>query len=394
MIVKGACPVMTLLTSMQNTAVQDIEAWYKKANDQYFVLAGFAGTGKTFLIQHAMERLNIPRFHVAFATFTGKAALVLTQKADGKFECYTLHHLMYEPVTIPGGGVAFTLKDKRQFKHFKLLVIDECSMVPQEILDDLMKLGVQILFVGDHGQLEPIGETTWLYDRLQDADATLTEILRQAEGNPIIHLSMLARTGKRIEKRDYDKKALVISKRDINKRAGLKRSLLSADQVICGYNKTRERLNAEIRDMLGFSGKYPQEGEKIICLRNNWKKEIPSCSLVNGLIGYAQNVQHQRATRDVRQHISFNLQPDFTDKEKFMNLKLLPEQFLGQEVRLGRDEYHEYDRFDFGHVITTHKSQGSQWGNVFVFNEPFGEDPRRHTYTAITRAANKLILAM
>lgn len=382
------------LAPMQNSAVHDIETWYKKANDQYFVLAGFAGTGKTFIIQYVMDKLQIPRFQVAFATFTGKAALVLTQKADGKFECVTLHHLMYEPVTQKDGSVEFQLKAKSNFRHIKLLVVDECSMVPQEILDDLMKLGIQVLFVGDHGQLEPIGEKTWLYNKLQDADFTLTEIHRQAEGNPIIHLSMLAREGKRIEKRDYNKTALVISKRDMKKRSGLQKSLLSADQVICGYNKTRHSLNQQIREAKGFSGKYPQEGEKIICLRNNWKKEIASCALVNGLVGYAKNVQYNRANNSFRQHISLNLHPDFTDKEFFPNIKILPEQFLGQDVRLGRDEYGEYDMFDFGHAVTCHKAQGSQWDNVLVYDEAFGDDPARWRYTAITRASKKLILAM
>lgn len=49
----------------------------------------------------------------------------------------------------------------------------------------------------------------------------------------------------------------------------------------------------------------------------------------------------------------------------------------------------------WGYAITCHKSQGSQWDNVVVFDEGFGrthEDRNRWLYTAITRAEKGLVI--
>ncbi|MFT6658190.1 MAG: exodeoxyribonuclease-5 [Maritalea sp.] len=52
----------------------------------------------------------------------------------------------------------------------------------------------------------------------------------------------------------------------------------------------------------------------------------------------------------------------------------------------------KYDEFYFGYALTVHKSQGSQWDNVYLFDESwaFREDRARHLYTAVTRAAEKI----
>jgi ATP-dependent exoDNAse (exonuclease V) alpha subunit len=49
---------------------------------------------------------------------------------------------------------------------------------------------------------------------------------------------------------------------------------------------------------------------------------------------------------------------------------------------------------DFGYAITCHKSQGSEWPYVIVYDEwmpPKVWDMKRWRYTAITRAADKLM---
>lgn len=379
-----------MLSVMQTNAVKDIIRWYM-SDDQFYVLAGYAGTGKTFLIQYIIDELKIAYKDVMFMTFTGKAALVLTQKSGGKFTCHTAHSCLYEAERLPGGGVQFSLRNKEDFKHIKLVVFDECSMPDEQILADLLSLGLKILFVGDHGQLEPIGKVTWLYDKLQDADFTLTEIHRQAEGNPIIHLSMLARQGKRIELGNYNKQVLVTSKRKLKSSVGLAKSLLSADQVICGYNKTRDKYNKIIRQKLGYESDYPVEGDKLICLRNNWTKNIKECSLVNGLVGHARNVVEKRGNPKEKNHILMDFEPDFTPNS-FKGIKALYEPFNHEPVKLFPNQYSMYEEMDFGYAITCHKAQGSQWNNVLVINEAFGDDPNRWLYTALTRASNKLIL--
>src|SRR5690606_14347601 len=117
-------------------------------------------------------------------------------------------------------------------------------------------------------------------------DFTLTEIHRQAEGNPIIHLSMLARTKQPIPYGWYgqDNEVLVISQMEWH---SLKeRVYATADQIICGYNRTRQALNKDIRQYLGFHHQLPQKGDKLICTKNNWNKTIEDIALVNGMTGF------------------------------------------------------------------------------------------------------------
>jgi intein/homing endonuclease len=56
----------------------------------------------------------------------------------------------------------------------------------------------------------------------------------------------------------------------------------AAQQVICGKNDTRHAINAAIREFLGRSGPLPEDGDRVIILRNN--KEH---GLVNGMMGVA-----------------------------------------------------------------------------------------------------------
>ena len=69
------------LTADQEQAKKLIEEWFFNRSDPVFVLAGYAGTGKTFLINHVVKDvLGLKaRTEAAFVSPTGKAATVLAQ---------------------------------------------------------------------------------------------------------------------------------------------------------------------------------------------------------------------------------------------------------------------------------------------------------------------------
>ena len=56
--------------------------------------------------------------------------------------------------------------------------------------------------------------------------------------------------------------------------------------------------------------------------------------------------------------------------------------------------YHRVDLFEFGYAITVHKSQGSEWDHVVVFEERFGDNEfyKKWLYTAVTRAKERLLI--
>lgn len=382
----------SILIENQIKAIDTIQEWFVNLNKNYFVLAGYAGTGKSFLIPYIVESLGLNISQVGFCTFTGKASLVVTRKAKGKYECSTLHSVLYDVQTLTTGEVVYIKKHKSDFVGIKLFIIDEASTVNAELLDDLMELGIPVLFIGDHGQLKPVGEVSWIYNKLKnDPDFVLTDILRQAADNPIIKFATMARLGQEIPYGIYDHVAVI----DIEDIPKYYKSLLNADQVLCGKNTTRHMYNKKIRQLKGITSPTPVEGDKLICLRNNKKKTIGKYSLVNGMVGFATNLQTRGDL------IDFTFTPDFVDKN--IKLTAIQKEILGENIDFQERRNYEdnTDSFNYGYAITTYKAQGSQWPNVFIINEPymsceaneFGYNPE-WLYTAITRAEENVIIAI
>jgi exodeoxyribonuclease-5 len=383
---------------MQESAVASIKQWFKNSSKQTFFLAGYAGTGKSTLVHYVIDKLGIRRSRVEYACYTGKAALVLTQKAKGKFKAQTIHRLIYKIDTDAKGGLKFIKKRKDELAHIKLIVIDEWSMVDSKILEDLKSFGVKLLLIGDQGQLPPVSSSNnkEIEELRNNPDFSLTEIHRQAEGNPIIHLSMLARTKQPINYGWYgtNKEVLVVSQMQWQ---SIKQSCYTtADQIICGYNRTRQRLNQDIRSYMGFTNDLPQVGDKLICAQNNWSKNIEDISLVNGITGFIKKIKYD-VTKDydvTRDAMEIQFRPDFTD-DYFRELYLVNDHFTGKDYKLLPHEHSIYSKFDFGYAITCHKSQGSQWENVVVISEVIDrETHHRWLYTAITRSSKKMVLVI
>ena len=140
-----------------------------------------------------------------------------------------------------------------------------------------------ILYVcGDPGQLPPINkdEDNHLLD---NPHIFLDEIMRQEAENEIINLTMNIRDGKPLN-RYVGKEIQILDKEELT--TGM---LLWADQIICSTNATRIALNNQMRELLGREGE-PQDGDKVICLKNNWDiYSINDNPLVNGTIGYLKD---------------------------------------------------------------------------------------------------------
>ena len=398
------------LTSDQKNADSLIKDWYYNSTRQVFVLAGYAGTGKSTLLKYSItETLGlIPDQSVAFVTSTGKAATVLIRQG---ISATTLHRLIYQSITqeteIEVNGKKIKI-EKLSFKRrenieksIKLIVLDEASMVSDDVMYALLQFGVKMIICGDNAQLPPVeGLNTYL----KEPDFTLRQIVRQQLDNPIIKLSQMAREGIYIPYGRYGDSVSVLNKRFFT---GEKRRhcLTTADQIICGINKTRTAINNEIRSMLN-RGPFPESGDKLICTLNNWEQFIDSdfrFNLVNGIIGTVYNPFYDSSTG-----IGFmQFKVDFLDE-------LCPEALPfdtgiftdGRYIYKHGDYFASYDedgepsgaytlnRFEYGYCISCHKAQGSEFDNTVIFDESyaFKEDRNRWLYTAITRTKKKLLL--
>jgi exodeoxyribonuclease-5 len=393
-------PTMTkqtlALSDDKKLVLKQILHWleFKTDKQQYLTIGGYAGTGKTTLIA-VLRRLlykKTPKLKVAFAAFTGKATQVL-QNYLTEFDLLyqqdsisTIHSLIYSVVENEQQQiVAWRKKDRLKTN---LIIIDEASMIDQEIWQDLLSYQIPIIAVGDHGQLPPIHG---YFNLMKEPILRLESIHRQELNNPIIDVSILARTKGHIPVGKYGKKVRKLPKSDPETAEQVENYLQMADEetlIVCGYNNTRLRLNQYLRTLKGFGLEEPLAGDRVICLRNNHQKQI-----YNGMLGTLERIR--RIDKNF-----FEIIVDFDDQNRVYEGLVVAKQFNSPQTisynSQDRQLLKKADLFDFAYALTVHKAQGSQAKRVIVFEERFkqmtDEDWRRWLYTAVTRAEEELII--
>lgn len=362
------------LSPLQAAAARSVENWLDDPKGpQIYRLFGYAGTGKTTLAKHLASTVAGT---VLYACFTGKAALVLRSK--GCYGASTIHSLIYKASQNPNTGeFRFSWNHDSPLARSALLVVDEVSMVNEELAKDLLRFGTKVLVLGDPAQLPPVKGEGYFINA--EPDTLLTEIHRQAEGNPIIRMSMDVRTFKPLTEGVYGTSS-VISRDDLTDEM-----LMSADQVLCGLNRSRQRLNRRIRALKGLQGAknedHPTVGDKLVCLRNKREK-----SLLNGSLWEVSDVEVGRKGRITLRILSL-------DDPGVSKTVTVPEEFFfGTEDQLEWRTRLGYEEFTFGDALTVHKAQGSQWDNVVLFDESaaFGANHANWLYTGVTRAAESV----
>lgn len=445
------------LTDGQNVAFHMITDWLfeyykldieKRRDKQVFVLSGFAGTGKSYLmgvIDKFLREYYHDDFAVQACAYTGKASTVLAEK---NMNSTTMHHLLYIPFIkedeVTKSRIVLWKRRGNLDPRIKLIIVDEASMMPSKLFEDLKLLKMPILCVGDGFQLPSIDIGTQL---LENPDYTLTEITRQALDNSIIRLSMLVRNGGEIPFGDYGDNVQVISRKNLYSKDYIE-IINNYDQLLVGTNRSRLYYNTLYRQhLLGEHynrNELPCVGEKVIVTQNNWDFEIDEFgeyNLFNGLIGTVVDVEstNMKELEKVKLTIEFGKKRYTTDwfiydagifREALDNSVRSP-YFTNDEVAmcdengdyvikkersefrqltpLERKEYVrlmfnsveedgiKINQIDFGYAISVHKFQGSEADNICVIDESwaFGRDnpefSKRWQYTALTRAKKFLL---
>lgn len=368
-------PDEIILTDEQNDAIKKFKEWFKQPKKErpFFFIAGYAGTGKTTLQKFILQDY---KRGVLLAAFSGKAANVMREKT--KHRTSTIHSLIYRlnEEKSKQDKLVWELNEESDLYCSKLLILDEVSMIDDEMWKDLLTFNVPILIFGDTFQLPPIsGE-----DKFKEGneDVLLTTIHRQALENPIVRLSMMLRQNEYIPNGSYDNKVLIINKNqtpDIS-------IFTQAEQVICGLNKTRRFYNAKMREFYGYNKELPVVGDKIICLKNS-----RNYRLYNGMIGNIDKITTYENTKtkflmDV--NVDSNTRKDILTSTKYFNEVVDANEFEPSAVTY----------WDYGYVCTTHKAQGSEWNNGIIIDESycFREHKNRWLYTAITRFSDRLLM--
>ncbi len=379
------------LTTTQRTAIEKVIHWYYNEIEEksFFVLAGYAGTGKTSIVRLIIDILGLAAYQVIIAAPTGKAVNVLRQRMNGLFS-NTIHKTFYH-VYRNSTRASFKLKNRLP-STIKLIIVDEFSMVNDKMIEDIFAVAgdTPIIFMGDPGQLPPIFGGNKYIDA---PDFMLTEVMRQNDSSGILQLAHMARQGLPLKIGKYgDSKIVQMGKID---------PIESYDAVLCWKNSTRIQINKKIRSKLGLSNIFPSKGEKLVCLNNSYDDELNydgiSIFVVNGLgciaTSDADDFDDDKGT------FGLKFKPDFIKTNAyFFDTTCRQETFLRYSSSIiPKTEDTKDDMFldvDFGYALTVHKSQGSEWPNVLIINDYQGNknDYNKWLYTAITRGRLSITL--
>lgn len=390
-------------TAMPRVTKKDMDEW------------DYSDTG----VECHKDRSLPPR--VMNMAFTGKASLVMTRKGTPASTIHSAIYKVHEPTKEaiakakeelsklqeqgqPDGmsllmyralirdrelqiknmhQPTFMLNPDGPVRDADLIVLDEVSMVGDEMAADLMSFGKPILVLGDPGQLPPIkGEGAFTKD---GPDVLLTEIHRQAEDSAIIRLATMAREGRFIPFGQHSDDVWKMSRNAVQPA-----QMLGAGQVLCGMNATRYFLNNAMRLSAGYQDVLPigDPAQKIIALKN--QNDI---GIVNGMFLRFREISAQ-------QEKAFRASVETEDGDDLGWLTVYSGHFHDHvafdKERGQRDHWDKKGKTEatWGYAVTVHKAQGSQWENVVLYDDGFGrgEDRKRWLYTAITRAEKGLLV--
>lgn len=419
------------LTESQNEAIKATLRQFQVSD--FATLLGAAGTGKTTIIKELITRS--PAFDQVFVVApTNKAAKVLTDKTDR--HCQTVHKLFNLVLRDVEDSQELEQVDRVSFaEQSSLIIIDEASMLNEDLMhlihtgrDEVQWLGgkLKVLFVGDPCQLNPVGEDQ--SEALTYPGYELTQIMRQAEGNPIIRLAYEIRerivTGSRtpIPFQDYVDGEIISSLTKQNEFIDAYLADYHQDRdshIITWRNATLNSLNNQIRRKLygAATARNPiLEGEEVMLyapITRESKRGKRRVILENSAIGLVDSVEPTRL-HDIDalrveitcNETSYSFMRPYHQSE--LDAKLheiaakakLPENSK-RRGQIFRDEFYPIKN-DFvearpAHAITSHKSQGSTYQTAFVHvrdilaNRSY-EEALRSLYVAITRCSERLVL--
>lgn len=397
---------MLNLTKDQQMVKQKLEQFIaepipEKVKNSHIVVDGFAGTGKTTLIPMLVEKLDRP--HILAPT--NKAVLVLISKLETyglkrteQFDAGTLHSVLYgrptkEMLWLPTGEKAYN----------KVVIVDESSMIDKKILKDLFDKYVnsKFIFFGDSFQLEPVGDTTDLF--VKTDKLTLTEVVRHDNG--ILRVANHLRISNKTEITPNDDvlsgyftqqalkqlaEDLYAGKDSVIITATNESRVLYNDLLRQVLSKTPERIDQDTLISVSNTGEYSNGAifklSKPLFL-GEW------CLTINDketkLVAYQEGSQRYLLVPQLKQSA-------LTPYEILKNATYgeAVDLFGADNVDFNIKKVRNVTICTYGYALSAHKSQGSQWANVYVdFNYCSPKwNPNRWLYTAITRATDKVII--
>lgn len=407
------------LTEDQAEAFENIKIWLDTSDDQFYTLSGYAGSGKTVLMDYIVDYATDKskpyneRFKTIVTATTNKAVKVLNDLVDHK-TFSTIHKLLNIKPKRKGTKEIFEpiSWNKSDINEYDLVLIDECSMISEKLLDIIKSHAnedVKILFVGDPAQLQPINESI---SKCFDYDGDmLTEIVR--------HDDTLAKQSKKLRNNtEWVNFETLISPPDVE--------WITLDEIkevfvgfrdnpdkyrmLCWTNRAVKEWNKKLRV---FDYEYipndhfkvgdvvianqPCEVNNEIVMRNSEEAVVDDVNYAEDDLGIRHYVLRVKRVNDLVAYLNVPIK----EHEEKLSKKLnnLAKKCREGDENWGKFWYHKKYFHDVRHCysLTTHKAQGSSFNNVIInindynLNED-AEERNQLAYVGVTRAIDKVYL--
>lgn len=441
----------------QTKAIEKLNSFVKDKGRQVFVLKGRGGTGKTTIIKKILEGLKGDS--VAAATISHKAKGILQLSMGNEAEVKTIASAIGLKPKRNNPSVFEKdpkfKKEKSPFYNADIIIIDECSMLTQEMVSDIINFSknpnVKVIFMGDNVQLPPIEENASLQNKdsasftantKPEYTATLTERMRQGEDSPIVVLSdviaanvesatpeLRVITDRRNKFDEKKNKGTLFETKD-SMVPQLTKDLQSDKEntkIICFTNAEKDSMNNLARQILWGEGNTNEFNKGEILINEDTKEEslVASADIFNGeqyvvlnstpvnikfnklnndfstsvvsLPGYSLKVQNESGEMVTIQVLSPKVKQKYAELQKNNADNAFKVGGPTWDIYWGNEDQHV--KSDYGYAITSHKSQGSTYNNVYVMEDNILgvqdasiKTKNQSLYVAVTRPRHKAVI--
>ncbi|MFY7811148.1 MAG: ATP-dependent DNA helicase [Flavobacterium sp.] len=422
-------------------------------NNEIFLLKGYAGTGKTSVVNALVKSLPLINFKIILLAPTGRAAKVLSQYTQNN--AFTIHKKIYFTDTISG---KFN-QSLQQNKHINtLFVVDEASMLSNEsqfqqnsLLEDVIHYvysgkNCKLLLIGDDAQLPPVFltyspalnkdylKTEFFLDVLE---VVFNQVMRQSLESGILYNATLLRLA--IQENNFSDFSFITKNYpdiiylsdgyDIENaiQDSYQNNGIEETTIIVRSNKRANLYNQQIRNRILGRESDLSSGDLLMVIKNNyfWLGADDQASFIaNGDILEVQKVYkvielygftfakvkvnmldypNQNPFDTVLILDAIAIESASLSQEQLQNLFVAISEDYQEEKntfkrnkKVKENEFYNALQVKFSYCITCHKSQGGQWNTVFV-EKPYlpdgiSIDYLKWLYTACSRAKEKLYL--
>lgn len=379
----------TQLNVEQTNAVQMTLRAFQNGHKEYY-LSGMGGTGKTFTTGELVRQFTRAGARVAFCASTNAAvqrAKFVAQRDNWAVLIRfwgTVHRILglrYDPEQ---DIVIDTYRG--QPETFDVIIVDEASMLNQNIVALLRSKAKFVLFVGDGDQLLPIGEP--ISAAFSGKGSSLNKVVRQTDNTRLLTAIVDARNAVRKEK-DLDLGPVGdFLTTDLE---SWQSQLTGADNQIalCFTNDEADRLNRIIRTNLGRDDEYCV-GDRIIFTANYYKKN-PFTSRQTLAFATNEVAVVQDATRcKVYGFPCWSLRIKGFEKEDYILVYDTKDQaWIDYLVETATDKKRipHVAKIKYAYALTTHRSQGNEWDEVFVQMRDYSRCQDEDTYNRLVYVA-------